>query len=231
MKPIILLYLFVLVFIAGSCRNLIPDHLVYCLFTKEDLNIFWDNTDSVSYFQDQLNNGEIDIFDSYRELKPIKYINDKDTLNSVFIREIEVWNSYFNYTSLITNSRLIIDKGYSIENINIEMATCGGGKLGGSKCISIKLENCNEVLLRFEMSDTIKCDYNPFSQQFDHVSKMYFHIANTDNYVVNDHIFKNCLVLKFVDDSFDEIFKVVYSNKYGFVYISKNKSNEFKILI
>jgi hypothetical protein len=227
---IILIFLNAVIF---SCEKnpICPDKPDYHFFTRDELKLLWENVDSALIFQNNLKTGTIGQYDMesfYGNIDTIQFINNLyDTMDFSYGYSlspgINQWCSnaipmiaqsslYANDESFINEIEIRLEKTITDEIIyKIEFVFNDGIDLGTS----------------FSLSDSVKIDYNVFNGEVDKTTIIYLKTYKS-NYQHENMKIEECLYFLFYDKNQTEKFKIIYSDKYGFLNLIKNNNHEIK---
>lgn len=233
-KYLMLLSLFAILITSCERNPICPDEPNYHFFTGDELNLLWENVDSALILQDKLNSGEIgssDINSDYGKIDTIQFINQSyDTLNFVYIYKLTSGNNQWcaNDIPMIAKSSLYFIEENFIEEIEIKLEKATDSKLIYN--IEFLFNEGQDFSSNFSLTDSIKIDYNVFNSGMDASTIIYLK-AYISNYQFNNENLNNCLIFEFNTQSHIEKFKVIYSNKYGYLKLIKNENYEIERIL
>lgn len=227
----LVLFSFAILILSCEENSICPDKPEYHSFTGDELKLLWENVDSALILQNKLNTGEIGHFDAnsgYAQIDTILFLNQSsDSLYYIYryglIPGINQWCA--NAIPMIAKSILTANGESYIQHITIELEKNVADELIYK--IDFGFNDGMDLSTSFSLSDSIKIDFNIFDGNMDKSTIIYLK-SFYENYQFNNEKLENCLVLMFKDFHNNEKFKVIYSNKYGFLKIIKNENYEIE---
>jgi hypothetical protein len=232
-KQIKNLVLFSFAILIFSCvkNSICPDKPEYHFFKGDELKLLWENVDSALILQNKLNTGEIGLYDTnraYGKIDTFQFIDkSNDTINYEYRYYLIPGHNQWciNEVPMIAKSILTTIGDSYIQYIEIELEKDITDKLIYK--IDFRFNDGMDLSSSFSLSDSIKIDFNIFDGYVDKSTiiqlKCYY-----ENYQFNNENIENSLVFIFSDLHHNEKFKVIYSNKYGFLKLTKNMNYEIE---
>jgi hypothetical protein len=212
----------------GGIISFCPHEPEYHFFSGNELTLLWENVDSALILQNKLSSGEIEQYDandSYGMSDTIPFVNQfDDTLDFIYVYELSPKTNQWcaNAIPMGAKSSLISINESFINEIHIELEK---SILDELLCrIYFVFNYLQDLISYFSLSDTVKIDYNSFDGGVNNSTiylKTYKSTYQHENMTIED-----CLFFLFYDQNLSEKFKVVYSNKYGFLSLTKNQYHE-----
>ncbi len=224
-----ILFSFIAVIISCERNPICPDEPEYHFFTGDELSLLWENVDSALILQNKLNSGEIEQYDTnsaYGNIDTIQFINQSyDTLNFTCIYRLSPETNQWcaNAIPMIASSSLYsIDESF-INEIEIQLKKSITDELRYQ--IGFVLNDGADLSTSFSLTDSIKIEFNIFDGSFDKSTIIYLKTYKS-NYQFENMNIDDCLFFLFYDQNQTEKFKIIYSNKYGFLNLIKNNHHE-----
>jgi hypothetical protein len=231
MKKAIILSLCLFAILGIGCKkySICPDGVQYHLFTENEISNIWINIDSAIYLQNKLESiPDQDMY--YSEFETICFVNElNDTLS--FYNENTIGPGHNEICSndkpMIAYSFLnALDENF-IHYIRFDIEKTIVDTRPIIKTLDFKFENGLVFYSSFSINDTISLDNNTFNNV---AGTVYFSVLKED-IEFNNILISNCFIFKFYDEAFNDLLSIQYSNKYGFLQITKNNEHEIKRII
>jgi hypothetical protein len=213
-----------------SCKDdICPKNPQYHTFSREELSLFWGNVDSLMIWQNKLQSGVIgenDANNSYGFRDTLKYINQvKDTISYIYGNGVSKYFSTFCKNEIPMVSKCWL---YTINNTELKHIEIKYNKKVNNEVvytIYLNLNNNQTLYCGFSLKDSVKISNNIFDDTQNDTNTVYLKTTLND-YQYHNELLKKCLFFEFKDLKQNEKFKIIYSTKYGFLKIIKNKNYE-----